>query len=82
MILAQHFSEAIVFRVTRLQHISNKMDGIRIAFVVVEKLQQLLGVVIARFDAIHRLLPLMLRFGNQQHGVFWYIVFSPHESIK
>ena len=52
------------------------MDDIRIVFVEVEKLQHLFGVVIAGFDAMRRLLPFLLRFGNQQHGVFWHVALS------
>ena len=58
------------------------MDGIRIVFVEVEKLQPLFGVVIAGFDAMRRLHPCLLRFGNQQHGIFGNLIFSRHNRIK
>jgi hypothetical protein len=50
------------------------MDGIRIVLVFVEKLEHLLGVVITGFDV--GLFPFMLRFGYQQHGVFWHVAVS------
>ena len=82
MILTQHLSEAVAFRITRLQHISNEMDGIRIVFVEVEELQHLVGVVIAGFNTMRELLSFMFRDGYQQHGVFWNIIFSRHNRIR
>ena len=58
------------------------MDGIRIVFVEFEKLQHLFGVVIAGLDAMRRLLPCLLRFRNQQHGIFGNFIFSRHKRIK
>jgi hypothetical protein len=55
---------------------------IRIVFVEVEKLQHLFGIVIAGFDAMRRLHPCRLRFGNQQHGIFGNFIFSRHTRIK
>jgi len=82
MILPEQFNEAIVFRVTSLQHIRNEMDRICIVFVEVEQLQHLLGVVIAGLDAMRRLHPCLRRFGNQQHGIFGNFIFSRHNRIK
>lgn len=42
MIFAYHFSEAVIFYVARLQHISNEMDGVGVVLVLFNQVEHLL----------------------------------------
>lgn len=53
-ILSENLGEAIIFRVASFQHVGNEPNRIFVVFVLLQKLKQLLLVVIAGLNGIKR----------------------------